>query len=497
MNDRTNKASAERLPLAGVRVIEFSQMVMGPCCGYILAELGAEVIKVEPLPRGDRTRYLPGLAAGFFTAFNRNKKSIAVDMKSPRGLAVMNKLIASGDVMIENFRPGMMAGMGLDYAAMKSLNPRLVYCSLKGFLPGPYEHRTALDEVVQMMGGLAFMTGLPGRPLRAGASVNDIMGAMFGVIAIQAALREREWTGRGQEVQAALFENNVFLMAQAMLAEAVTGEPSEPWSVKERPWPVYDLFDTADGTKLFVGIIGDGQWKDFCVEFGREDWLRDPRLQTNTDRSAARPWLVPLIAEIIGQHTVAKLSETFERLGLPFAPVRRPGELADDPHLNASGGLVDVALPTGGTGKIPTLPITLDGKRLRCADPPKSAPTQAQLLQGLQFAPAEIETRRMASSGVIRSARPRRGRRPCVPSTSHEALGRTEPALCSERPDGTFPTTRRRPFRTTTRWHRRLRPSSSAIRSGQLDRLFKTMGFAAVASTGRRTSRSIARATST
>ena len=286
-------------PLAGLRVIEFSQMVMGPCCGLILADLGAEVIKIEPLPRGDRTRYLPGLAAGFFAAFNRNKKSIAVDMKGERGLSLVKRLVASSDIVIENFKPGMMAGFGLDYASLAKLNERLIFCSLKGFLPGPYEHRTALDEMVQMMGGLAFMTGLPGRPMRAGASVNDIMGAMFGVIAIQGAVREREHTGRGQEVQAALFENNVFLMAQAILAEATTGEISEPWSVKERPWPVYDLFTTKDGTQLFFGIIGDGQWKDFCLEFGKPEWLTDPRLQTNKDRSAARPWMLPMVTKMI------------------------------------------------------------------------------------------------------------------------------------------------------------------------------------------------------
>ncbi len=399
MNNRAANLN-QRLPLAGVRLIEFSQMVMGPCCGFILAELGAEVIKVEPLPRGDRTRYLPGLAAGFFTAFNRNKKSVAVDMKSPRGLAVISKLIVSGDVLVENFRPGMMAGMGLDYASVKTLNERLIYCSLKGFLPGPYERRTALDEVVQMMGGLAYMTGLPGRPMRAGASVNDIMGAMFGVIAIQAALRQREWTGRGQEVQAALFENNAFLMAQAMLGEAVTGVESEPWSVKQPPWPVYDLFDTADGTKLFVGIVGDGQWKDFCVEFDRVAWLRDPRLQSNSDRSAARPWLLPLIADIVRNRPLAELNEIFERLGLPFAPVRKPGELAGDPHLNASGGLVEVALPAGGTAKAPTLPISLDGKRLQVrSDPPKVGADTAGVLQDLPFASGELDA--LFADGII------------------------------------------------------------------------------------------------
>jgi len=392
-------------PLAGIRVVEFSQMVMGPACGLILAELGAEVIKVEPTPKGDRTRYLPGLASGFFTAFNRNKKSIALDMKSPDGRAVVDRLIAEADVMIENFRPGMMAGTGLDHASLAEKHPRLVYCSLKGFLSGPYEKRTALDEVVQMMGGLAFMTGLPGRPMRAGASVNDIMGAMFGVIGIQAALREREATGRGQEVQASLFENNAFLMCQALLAEAITGVESQPWSVQERPWTVYDLFETKDGTQLFFGIVGDTQWVDFCREFERPDWLADPRLQNNADRTAARPWLFPEITAIIGARTVEDLSEVFERIGLPFAPVRRPAELADDIHLNASGGLVDVALPDGRRAKTPLLPLAFGGRRIGSrVDPPKVGGETLEILEELGFDSAEIA--RLTASGTVAASAP-------------------------------------------------------------------------------------------
>ncbi|MFK0206270.1 CaiB/BaiF CoA transferase family protein [Agrobacterium sp. NPDC090283] len=354
----------KNLPLAGLRVLEFTQMVMGPCCGLILADLGAEVIKIEPTPRGDRTRHLSGLAAGFFAAFNRNKKSIAVDMKSQEGLALVKKLVEGSDIVIENFRPGRMDSLGLSYKTLSDINDKLVFCSLKGFLPGPYDKRSALDEVVQMMGGLAYMTGLPGKPMRAGASVNDIMGAMFGVIAIQAAIREREKTGKGQEVQASLFENNVFLMAQAMLAEAITGEASEPWSVKERPWPVYDLFDMPEGTQLFVGIIGDGQWVDFCNEFGRQEWLSDPRLQSNNDRSAERSWLLPEVRTMLTAIPLDQLIERLETIGLPFAPVRRPGELLEDPHLLASGGLIELTLPNGVDARTPALPITFGGRRL-------------------------------------------------------------------------------------------------------------------------------------
>jgi crotonobetainyl-CoA:carnitine CoA-transferase CaiB-like acyl-CoA transferase len=315
-------------------------------------------------------------------------------------MALVKRLLDTSVVMIENFRPGMMAGLGLDYPSVSAINERLIYCSLKGFLPGPYEKRTALDEVVQMMAGLAYMTGLPGRPMRAGASVNDIMGAMFGVIGIQGALRERERTGRGQEIQAGLFENNAFLMAQAMLSEAITEEPAQPWSAKTRPWPVYDLFETSNGTQLFVGIVGDGQWKDFCTTFGKTEWLEDERLQTNADRSAARSWLLPTIEEIIRSQPLDQLLATLERLGLPFAPVRRPGELADDPHLNASGGLIEIELPTGRRAKTPVLPLTMDGKRIRpLADPPRVGAHTLDVLQSLSLSATEIE--QLIAAGAV------------------------------------------------------------------------------------------------
>ena len=351
------------LPLTGIKVIEFSTMLMGPACGQILADLGAEVIKVEPVGRGDRTRYLPGLGAGFYTAFNRGKKSVAIDTDQPEGVRLVHALLSDADVMIENFRPGLMRSKGLDHASLRAANPRLIYCSLKGFLPGPYEHRTALDEVVQMMGGLAYMTGLPGRPMRAGASVNDIMGAMFGVIAVQAALRERETTGRGQEVQASLYENTVFLMGQSMLAHAINGGVETPISVQQRPWPIYDLFDVQDGSKLFIAVVGDSQWAAFCTAFERDDLMTDPRLTTNADRAAARSWLLPEIQRSVGALDPAELHRRLNRIGLPFAPVRSPGELVDDEHLVASGSLIDVRLPNGGGGKMPAMPMILDGRR--------------------------------------------------------------------------------------------------------------------------------------
>ena len=268
---------ADSLPLAGIRVVEFTHMVMGPTCGMILADLGAEVIKVEPI-KGDSTRRLLGSGAGFFPTFNRNKKSLALDAKHPRGREIALRLAATADVFSENFKDGTMAGLGLDYAALSRLNPRLVYVSHKGFLPGPYQHRTALDEVVQMMGGLAYMTGPKGRPLRAGSSVNDIMGGMFGAIGAMAALTQREKTGRGQEVQSALFENNIFLVAQHMMQFAVTGKPAAPMPSRISAWAVYDVFEVADGGQIFLAVVSDTQWAIFCAACGVAALKADPQL---------------------------------------------------------------------------------------------------------------------------------------------------------------------------------------------------------------------------
>ncbi|NOU07992.1 MAG: CoA transferase, partial [Hyphomicrobiaceae bacterium] len=307
-----------------------------------------------------------------FNTYSRNKRSMVIDTTTVEGQALARQVVSKSDVMIENFRPGLLKRFGLDYDSVRDEMPRLIYCSLKGYLPGPYDNRLALDEVVQMMGGLAFMTGPVGKPMRAGASVNDIMGGMFGVIAIQAALADRAQTGRGAYIQSALFENNVFLMAQAMMYERVTGLASVPYSVKDSPWPVYDLFDTKDGEKIFVSIVGEEHWRGFCTEFGLGAWLNDPRLATSQGRVDHRSWMIPEIGALLTERTLKELSATFERLELPFAPVNKPGDLFDDAHLNASGGLLDMTTVDGVQVRTPALPFSIDGQRLqKRRDPPQ------------------------------------------------------------------------------------------------------------------------------
>ncbi len=353
-----------QMPLAGLRVVEFTHMVMGPACGLALADLGADVVKVEPAGRGDNTRRLAGAGSGFFAVFNRNKRSLALDMKTPDGMAVARRLIARSDILIENFRPGAMDALGLSWDILRAEHPRLIYCSCKGFLPGPYAHRTALDEVVQMMGGLAYMTGMPGKPMRAGSSINDILGGTFAALGILAAVIERQSTGVGKHVQAGLFENNALLVAQHMAQGVITGEFPPPMGVRRPAWPVYDVFDTGDGGQVFVGVVTDSQWQVMCHSFGLKTLAVDPALQTQADRQAARSWMLPIVAAAFAALTKPELMQRCEVLGLPFAPIATPADLFDDPHLAEPGGMLPVTLEDGRTLPVPGLPLALDGERL-------------------------------------------------------------------------------------------------------------------------------------
>ena len=393
----------QKLPLSGLRVVEFTHMVMGPTCGMVLADMGAEVIKVEPID-GDRTRHLLGAGAGFFPMFNRNNKSIAIDLQKPEGAATARQLAGTADVVLENFKPGTMKKYGLDYASLSATNPKLIYVAHKGFLPGPYEHRTALDEVVQMMGGLAYMTGRPGDPLRAGSSVNDIMGGMFGAIGTLGALVQRGITGRGQEVQSALFENNVFLVGQHMLQYAITGKPAAPMPDRISPWALYDVFTVKNNEQIFLATVSDAQWITFCDAFGFTDLKADPALATNNDRVHMRPTLMVELRKRLAKHTAAEITVIFEAKGLPFAPIVKPEELYDDEHLLATGGLADIKLPDGKrAGEIAQttlFPFTMDGQRLgvRLNPPTKGEHTQS-VLEGLGFDAGRIES--LKASGAV------------------------------------------------------------------------------------------------
>jgi crotonobetainyl-CoA:carnitine CoA-transferase CaiB-like acyl-CoA transferase len=387
----SQETTQEPMPLAGLRVLDFGHTVMGPTAGLILADLGAEVIRVEPAPGGDPTRKLKGFGTGYFPFFNRNKKSVAINLKTPEGLDLAKQLIATADVLIENFGPGTMERLGLGFDALKADFPKLIYLSLKGFSSGPYENRVALDEVVQMMSGLAYMTGPPGQPLRAGSSVVDIMGGMFGVIAIQAALRERETTGKGQLVTSNLFESAMFLMGQHLAYAALSDAPVPPMPARVSAWAVYDQFTTSDGERVFLGITSDRHWTRFCQVFDQPDLASDAKLATNNQRIEARDRLMPQMEQIIGALTLDELTQKATEAQLPFAHIARPEQLFDDPHLNAGGRLLETALPGGVTTKLPALPIEMDGRRSDIrADPPALGADTANVLAELGMPEAEL-----------------------------------------------------------------------------------------------------------
>ncbi|WP_349987651.1 CaiB/BaiF CoA-transferase family protein [Pseudomonas alloputida] len=390
-----------RLPLDGIRVVEISHMVMGPTCGMILGDLGAEVIKIEPV-RGDGTRRLLGAGAGFFRTFNRNKQCIAVDVETPEGREAVLQLIDTADVFIENFKPGRMQKLGLGYDALCQRNPGLIYASHKGFLSGPYDNRLALDEVVQMMAGLAYMTGPVGRPLRAGSSVNDIMGGMFGAIGVLAALNERHSTGRGREVQSALYENCVLLAAQHMQQCVVTGEAAAPMPNRISAWAIYDVFTFAGGEQMFVAATGEGQWHALCRVLGQTALLDDPTLGSNNDRVLQRPRLLAHLAEVFAPLDAGQLALQLEANGIPFAPIRRPEELFEDPHLLQSGGMAELQLEDGSHTPMPLLPLSLDGQRLQ----PRRAIARIgehtrQVMRELGYSDAHIA--QLCAAGVLKT----------------------------------------------------------------------------------------------
>lgn len=390
------------LPLHGVRVVEISHMVMGPACGMLLAQLGADVVKVEPID-GDKTRRLTGMATSFFPLFNRGKRSVAIDLDSPGGKEVVHRLLASADVFIENFKDDTVKRLGLDAAGLAARYPRLIIGAHKGFLSGPYEHRPALDEVVQMMTGLAYMTGSREIPHRVGASINDIMGGMFGVIGILAALRDRDRTGKGAEIRIGLFENCLFAVAQHIVQYQITGVPVPPMPQRVLAWPIYDIFTTKDDRRLFVAVTTNGHWQAFCRAFEFDHLLADPQLQTVSQRIDARAWLVPMVAERLLRETAAQLEETLDLLSIPFSQINAPEEMLDDPHVRRSGGLVEMTNIDGRAIEVPTLPLEFDGEAF---DQPSAVPALGadtfSVLSQLGF--SETEIARLTGTGAVEYA---------------------------------------------------------------------------------------------
>lgn len=394
-------------PLHGLKLLELSHTIMGPCAGLLLADLGADVIKVEPTPSGDHTRQLPGFAAGFFATFNRNKRSVAINLKTDRGREAFYTLVKDADILIENYGPGTMERLGCGWETLETLNPRLVYLTLKGFLAGPWQHRPALDEVVQFQSGLAYMTGPPGQPLRAGASVVDILGAVFGVTGVLAALRERDATNKGQRVSSSLFESAVFLMAPHMAASATSGEIIPPMTARRGAWGIYDVFTVAKEEQIFIGVTSDAQWKRFCDEFKFQSLFADDRLSTNAKRCEERGWLIPALREQLTALNFDAVRDLCERADISWSPVGRPEDLFTNEHLAWGEGLLNTALATANNSNanntlLPSLPLEFGNDKRRTTldrQPPEVGEHTTEILQAAGFTPQEIDG--LAAESII------------------------------------------------------------------------------------------------
>jgi len=389
-------------PLDGIRVVEMSHMIMGPTCGLFLGFLGAEVIKVEP-PEGDKTRTLGGMGRPMFPLFNRGKKSVQLDLRTAAGREALDRLLGTADVFVENFRDASLDRVGAGPEDLRARYPKLIVASHKGFLHGPYQDRTALDEVVQMMTGLAYMTGPSGRPLRVGSSANDIMGGLFGAFGVLATLLERRETGEGRALRVGLFENCLLLVAQHMVQFELEGKNPPPMPERDFSWPVYDIFDTADGRQIFVGAVTEGQWATLCRLLDLTDLLEDPGLQTRMDQIDARSRTIPVVAAAIARRDAPALLAAFEELGIPYSPISRPCDMYQDPHVMRPGGLTLSRMPDGKTFRAPSLPFEVDGAMLTGGgDLPAVGQDTADVLRALGLDEAAIAAARGA--GKARAA---------------------------------------------------------------------------------------------
>jgi crotonobetainyl-CoA:carnitine CoA-transferase CaiB-like acyl-CoA transferase len=394
-------------PLADVRVVELGHIVAGPTAGMICHQLGAEVIKIEPPDRGDQARHMPALGSGMFPYLNRGKKSVAIDLKHPAGREAFLRLVPTVDVVVTNFAPGVAKRLGVDFPALAAVNPRLVYAQIGGFLPGPYHDRPALDEVVQMMSGLAYMTGPAGRPLRAGAPVIDMTASLFAVVGILSALLAARTTGRGRYLESALYEASLFYLGQQFATYELIREPSIPFPERgaagRNGWGVYDIFTTADQRRLFLAITSDKHWSAFCRRFGLGPPFDGPAYGTNADRVAHRDTLIPALRELLSRWRYADLEAALLAEGIPHAPVRAPEDVLADPATVAG---MDAVHYRGHTLHVPRLPLAADGE----AAPPltEAVPELGQdtlaVLTAAGLDPAAVAD--LAERGIVRIAAP-------------------------------------------------------------------------------------------
>ena len=374
-------------PLEGIRVIDLTRILAGPFSTMLMADMGADIIKVEQPGTGDPARgngpfLSPDGAESseqqfstYFMSINRGKRSIAIDLSKPKGREVLLKLAETADVLIENFRPGTMQKLGLDYEVVKARNPRIVMCSVSGFgQSGPYAHRPALDVIVQGMGGMLSITGEPGRgPVRPGASIGDITSALFATIAIQSALLERHNSGEGQYIDISMLDCQVAIMENAFMRYFTLGQTPQRIGTRHPSSTPFQAFQTADG-HVVVAIMGGStdQWPLFCAAIDHVELIDDERYTTGWSRTQHYDELIPVIEEVMREKTTSEWVELLSDMGVPVGPVQDIAEVANDPQVNHREMFVELPHPVLGQVKFTGNPI----KMSRTPSGPRRVPPQ-------------------------------------------------------------------------------------------------------------------------
>ncbi|MCS7206822.1 MAG: CoA transferase [Dehalococcoidia bacterium] len=394
-------------PLAGVRVVDLSWILSGPFCTMILADLGAEVVKVERPGTGDAARgtgpFVDGVSA-YFLSLNRNKKSITLNLQHPYGKDLFLRLVEQADVLVENFTPGTMAHLGLGYDTLSQRNPRLIYCAISGFgQDGPYAQRPALDVIVQAMGGVMSITGEPnGPPVRPGTSYGDIVAGLFAAVGICSALYERQQSGKGQFLDISMLDCQVAVLENAIARYLATGEVPRPLGTRHPSATPFQAFPTKDGW-IVVAIFGGNEthWPLFCAAIGHPEWIDDPRFQTSWSRTQHHHILEPAISEAMRQKTTQEWLDELLALGIPCGPVNTIDKVVQDPQIQHRKMLVELPHPRIGAWKYPNTPIrhsrTPGG--VRTSAPDLGEHTAQVLAAWLGLTPPEVEALRR--EGVV------------------------------------------------------------------------------------------------
>ncbi|ADJ16871.1 CAIB/BAIF family protein (plasmid) [Halalkalicoccus jeotgali B3] len=395
----------EALPLSDISVIELGNIVSAPFASLLLADLGADVVKIERPGVGDLMRSAGESGEAVVNALNRNKRSLALDLQSDRGRKAYHDLASEADVVIENLGPGVADRLKIGYDDLKARNTDLVYLSIKGFHSGPYGDRPGMDMVAESMSGLAAMTGNPGGgPVRVGTSIADIGSAMYGVIGVLTALRERDRTGKGQLVDATLFESAAQWMGYWMTFADMTGQDHPPLGTSHPAFSLYDIFETTDSDRwVFVGVTSDRHWPAFCEAVDRPDLLADRRFETPESRFEHESELVSIAREELTGWNREELVDALLAEGVPAAPVNKPSELLNDEHLEESGMIITFGGYHNGMEKrLRTVKTPLSGDRIATEqrlDTPRLGEHSREVVAASGYDEAEIDD--LLEEGVI------------------------------------------------------------------------------------------------